>query len=370
MTTLTSRERVLRTVSRQKPDRVPKDISWGFTPAVMETFRQKTGSQDPEEYFNVDVRFVGLDVPPERIEEAECERRSAFRRYYLELSDGEFNQSTISEWGTVYLPGSFYHFTHLIPPMRTFSTLQEAENYPWPNFEEEWRREYARKRISEFHERNLAVCGAMAVTIFEVVWQLRGMEELFYDLKFNPELGTYLLDRQTEIRRSMARFFASQDVDILILGDDVSMQTGMLMSPATWRKWFKGRMRQIIHEAKAIKPDLPIFYHSDGNPEAIIEDLIEIGITILNPVQPECIDPVKVKQQYGDRLALWGTIGTQTTMPFGTPEDVRREVKKRIETVGYDGGLVLGPTHSLEPDVPWDNIVALYNAIEEYGKYA
>jgi uroporphyrinogen decarboxylase len=285
------------------------------------------------------------------------------------LSPDVLERANISEWGTAYLQGTFYHFTQLIPPMRNFSSLKEVEAFPWPSFEEEWRREYARQRIADFHQRNLAVCGAMAVTIFEVVWQLRGMEELFYDFKFSPDIGAYLLDRPTEIRCSMARFFASQDVDVLILGDDVSMQTGMLMSPTTWRKWFKGRMQRIIKEAKAIKPNLPIFYHSDGNPEAIIPDLIEIGVTILNPVQPECIDPIMVKQRYGDHLALWGTIATQTTMPFGKPEDVRREVRKRIETVGVNGGLVLGPTHSLEPDVPWENIVALYEAIEEYGIY-
>ena len=121
-------------------------------------------------------------------------------------------------------------------------------------------------------------------------------------------------------------------------------------------------MQRIIAAARAVKPDLPVFYHSDGNPSAIIPELIDIGVTILNPVQPECIDPVAVKQRYGNQLALWGTIGTQTTMPFGTPDDVRAEVRRRIETVGYDGGLVLGPTHSLEPDVPWENIVALYEA--------
>jgi uroporphyrinogen decarboxylase len=129
-------------------------------------------------------------------------------------------------------------------------------------------------------------------------------------------------------------------------------------------------MARIIAEARAIKPGLPVFYHSDGNPEAIIPDLIEIGVTILNPVQPECIDPAQIKKKYGEQLALWGCIGTQTTMPFGTPDDVRREVRQRIETAGYDGGLVLGPTHSLEPDVPWENIVALYEAIEEYGIYS
>jgi len=362
----TPRERVIRAVTHQKPDRVPKDISWGFTPAVMDTFRQQTGRDDPEEYFGVDVRFVGLDLPPERVESAARERRATYGRYYP--PDLPAN-ADISEWGTAYLPGTFYHFTRLIPPLQSATSLKELEAFPIPTFEETWRRAYARQRIEAFHRRDLAVGGAMAVTIFEVVWQQRGMEELFHDFKFNPEMAAYLLDCLTDIRISQARFFAEQNVDVLILGDDVSMQTGMIMSPATWRKWFKGRMARIIAAAKAIKPGIPIFYHSDGNPTAILPDLIEIGVTILNPVQPECIDPAMVKQQYGNQLALWGTIGTQTTMPFGTPGEVRQEVKKRIETVGRDGGLVLGPTHSLEPDVPWENILALYEAIEEYGVY-
>ena len=115
MIPMTSRERVLKAVSRQKPDRVPKDVSWGFTPPVLETFRQKTGSSDPEEYFGVDVRFVGLDLPPERVEAAVRERRQIFGRYY----DPDLPLNTdISEWGTAYVPGTYYHFTHLIPPMR------------------------------------------------------------------------------------------------------------------------------------------------------------------------------------------------------------------------------------------------------------
>jgi uroporphyrinogen decarboxylase len=369
MASLTPKERVLTAVKRQRPDKVPKDISWGFTPAVMDTFRQKTGSEDPEEYFGVDVRFVGLDLPPERAADAEMARHELFARYYPQLSVEDYRKASVSEWGTAYVPGTYYHFTTLVPPMRSFNSLAQFETFPIPDFEEGWRRQYASQRIKTFQNRKLAVCAAMAVTIFEVAWQLRGMEELFDDFSFHPELAVNLLDRITDARLSMARFFAEQDVDVLILGDDVSMQTGMMMSPATWRKWFKGRMAGIITAARAIKPDLPVFYHSDGNPEAIIPDLIEIGVTILNPVQPECIDPLKVYRQYGDRLALWGCIGTQTTMPFGTPQEVRREVKRLITTVGKDGGLVLGPTHSLEPDVPWENIVALYEAIDEYGIY-
>ena len=97
--------------------------------------------------------------------------------------------------------------------------------------------------------------------------------------------------------------------------------------------------------------------------------MIEIGVTVLNPVQPECMDPVQLKTEYGDRLAFWGTIGTQTTMPFGTPEQVRAVVAERIETVGKGGGLLLAPTHVLEPEVPWRNVIAFVQAVEELGAY-
>jgi uroporphyrinogen decarboxylase len=365
MTPLTSRERVLAAVNRRRPDRVPRDISWGFTPAVLETFRAQTGADDPEDYFRADVRFVGLDAPPERAAAEIAGRWATFAPYYADLPA----EAEITAWGTAHLPGDYYHFTSMLMPMRGFTGLAEFEAYPFPNFEEPWRRAYAAERIAAHHARGLAVGAALATTIFETAWQLRGMEELFRDCVDAPELAAYLLDRITETRRSAARFFAQQDADVLILGDDVSMQTGMLMSPPMWRRWFKGRLASIIAAARAAKPDMPVFYHSDGDPSAIIPDLIEVGVTILNPVQPECIDPVEVKRKYGDRLALWGTIGTQTTMPFGTPVDVRREVRQRIETLGGDGGLVLGPTHTLEPDVPWENIVALYAAIDEYGTY-
>lgn len=106
-----------------------------------------------------------------------------------------------------------------------------------------------------------------------------------------------------------------------------------------------------------------------GDIREIIPDLIEIGVEILNPIQPECMDPAELKRKYGFCLSFWGTIGIQTTLPFGTPDDVRREVKQRIETVGRGGGLLIAPTHVIEPEVPWENIIAFVEAVKEYGIY-
>ena len=207
------------------------------------------------------------------------------------------------------------------------------------------------------------------MTIFEVSWYLRGMENLMADMLQDPDMATVLLDRITDLRVFQARKYAEFGVDVLALGDDISMQTGMLMSPRMWRKWFKPRLAKVIQEAKAVNPDLLVQYHTDGDCRAVIPELIEVGVDILNPVQPECMDPVAIKNEYGDRLSFSGTIGTQTTMPHGTPEDVRAAVKKMVETVGAGGGLLLAPTHVLEPDVPWENIVSFVEACKEFGTY-
>lgn len=217
------------------------------------------------------------------------------------------------------------------------------------------------------HEKGLAALAPLTVTIYEVAWQIRGLEETLTDMVERPELADCLFERLARLRLAQTRAHIAAGCDVLLLGDDVSGQNGMLMSPALWRRYLKPRLARIIAEARAIDPGIPVFYHSDGDCRAIIEELIEIGVTILNPVQPECMDPADLKRRYGDRLAFWGTIGIQGTLPFGAPADVRREVKLRMDTVGRGGGLLLGPSHMIEPEVPWENLVALYEAIDEYG---
>jgi uroporphyrinogen decarboxylase len=168
----------------------------------------------------------------------------------------------------------------------------------------------------------------------------------------------------------MAVQSAQAGVDAIGTGDDVGTQRGMLMSPDTWRRWLKPRWAKVIAAAKAVKPDLLVTYHSDGDISTIIPELAEIGIDVLNPVQPECLDVAEVKRLYGDRLAFFGGMGIQTTMPFGTPEDVRAEVHRLIRILGAGGGFLIAPTHVLEPEVPWENIRAFFDAVEEYGTYA
>ena len=136
-----------------------------------------------------------------------------------------------------------------------------------------------------------------------------------------------------------------------------------------WRYWYKGRLESIFQAAKEAKPDILILLYADGRFDELIPDLIEIGVDILGPVAPEYADPALMKERYGADLSFWGTISTQTTLPLGTPESIRQEVRRRMESVGHGGGLCIGPTHRVMPEVPWENLVALYEAVDEYGVY-
>ena len=152
-------------------------------------------------------------------------------------------------------------------------------------------------------------------------------------------------------------------VDTIWLGDDIGQQNGLLMSPRHWRRFLKPRMAHMVATLKALNPRLTIAYHTDGCVYAIIPELIEIGIDILNPVQPVAMDPAKLKREYGGELCFWGSIDEQHTLPFGSPDDVRREVRERIATLGAGGGLILGPTHHLQLDTPLENFWAMVEEV-------
>ena len=352
---MTPRERLLTAMRREVPDRVPAEL-W-FTPALADLFKQKTGADDPYEYWGFEERKISFRSPSEKAD---------YSAYY---PDGLPTGNEINDFGTAQVPSGYFHFTGLVHPLQRAGNLKEIEQYPLPDYTrpECWR--HLAPEVEALHGRGIAAHGLMGCTVFEVSWGIRSMEELLMDMMTQPEFARVLLDRITELRVFQARTFAEADVDILRTGDDVSSQKGMIMSPAVWREWFKPRLARVIAAAREAKPDILIWYHSDGDCRVIIPELIEIGVDILNPVQPECMDPADIKRQYGDRLSFSGTIGTQSTMPFGTPEEVASTIKHRIETVGVGGGLLLAPTHVLEPDVSWENILAFIEAVDRYGWY-
>jgi uroporphyrinogen decarboxylase len=351
---VTSRERVLAAMRHRRPDRPPFDFSWGFAPAQLARFRQATGAADPDDYFGADTRL--LRPSPTR-------RSTDFSPYLGQLPPG----AQVDEWGIGRRPSAstdaaHAHLDGFIYPLIVVSSTADVLEYPLPDLDADYRYEDLAARVAAVQSRGIAALAVMDCTIFETAWYMRSMERLLLDFAdANPFAGA-LLDRITALREVQARRYAESGADVICMGDDVGTQRGMLMSVRMWRAWLKPRLARVIAAARSVRPDVLVFFHSDGDVTAIVEDLIEIGVDILNPVQPECMDPVALRQRFGERLCLWGTIGTQSTFPFGSPDDVRREVRTRVETVGRNGGLFLAPTHMIEPEVPLANIVAFVEA--------
>ncbi len=182
------------------------------------------------------------------------------------------------------------------------------------------------------------------------------------------ETATILLDKITDFACEKARAYASAGIDILSLGDDIGTQNSIMLDVGLWEQWLRPRLKKVITAAKEINPDILIFYHSCGYILPFIDKLIETGVEILNPIQPECMDFNEVYDRYHDRISFWGTLGTQQLLPYDTKEEVKKVTLERLEKCGANGGIVLGPTHMVEPEVPWENLMAITEAVNDFEK--
>jgi uroporphyrinogen decarboxylase len=220
----------------------------------------------------------------------------------------------------------------------------------------------AEQTIANFKD-DFYIVGVTVTTIFETAWALRGLEKLMIDFVLDPDLATRILDIPFAYHLEAAKRLVKLGVDMIWIGDDVGTQNAMLISPELWKKLLQPKMAEFIGELRKINPGVKIAYHSDGIIDPIIPELIEIGVDVLNPIQPSCMDPAEVNKKYGNNLCFWGTIDEQYTLPFGTPEEVRGEVRHRIDTVGKNGGLIIGPTHHVQLDTPMENFWAMVDTI-------
>jgi len=355
---MTSRDRVLTALAHRPPDRVPRllyEEAIGYTPAIEQMLRRRCAPRTPLEYFGMDITRVEADptaLPRER-----------FAPWLGERAGEALSSGQVDEWGVWWRAGGCHHFAHIESPLRGIQDLSRLREYPWPDLDRPHRYEGVRERVEALHRRGLAVA-AFAGSVFEQSWYLRGMEDLMADMLAAPETAHYFLERAAAVQTYAAARFARAGVDIVITGDDVAAQKSLMMSLETWRRFLKPRLAATVRAVKEANPASSVFYHCDGNVEPLIPDLIETGIDILNPLQPECVDPAAVKRKYGDRLSFWGAVSVQRTMPRGTPEEVRTEVRDRIRDLGRGGGYILAPAHVLGPEVPWENVAAFFEAAD------
>ncbi len=349
---MNSRERVLCALSHREPDRIPVTLAYETPETILRRYGKKPSDlRMRQDVFSV---FSKLPASPSGLRE----------RYFADVqlpSDTNFDSFGVARWRS---PSGESH--SVLGPLRNAESEAEIEDFPWPDMDAVDCVSGLSGEVSALHEQGFAAVG-VGGGIFEYSWYMFGMERLLMELCTDSELALRIFDKFKEIAIARSCQCVRAGVDILRLGDDIASQQGMLLSPELWRRTLKPRLAEIISAARKIRPDLPVLYHSDGNVGAVIGDLIEAGVTILNPVQPEAVNPFEVKRRYGSRLTLWGTVGTQTVLPFYAPDKIRRTIKEYCQVLGKGGGYVIAPTHSIERDVPWENIAAFYDAVEEYG---
>lgn len=353
---MTPRKNLLRMFRRQGYEKAV--VQFHLCPSLEKTFQQKYGSDCSwQDHFGLPMREVELPAPTpaEPVD---------WNRYY---PDGLKEGVVFDMWGVAHEPGSAaaVHMTRMRHPMATFQSLEQIQNYPFPDFESVDVPGIA-ATVQSLHGRGLCAYAPMECTVWETAWYLRDMTMLMMDMSAEDEKATWLLDKVTDLACVRARQYAACDIDLLRLGDDVGMQSALMMSEDFYRWFLKPRLAKVIQAAREVKSDILIQYHSCGFVTPLIGDFIEAGIDILNPVQPECMDFAELHEMFGDRLSFSGTIGTQTTMPFGTPEQVRELTFKNLDIAGNKGGLLCCPTHLLEPEVPWENIEAYIQACRDY----
>jgi uroporphyrinogen decarboxylase len=351
---MNSRERLLTALDGGEPDRVPRALNF---------YRVEVERLAPPGQYRdglVDVQFVEFAPSP-----AEEELRRLAQPFSPDTRLGTPAQvTTYARWD--YRPETPDHRN----PLARARSLADLRSFSFPDVSGPYRVAGLARQVEELHARGLAAGGNLphlGGELFEAAWRLRGLENFLMDLIERPDWAHFLLDRLADLAQRNAETLARAGVDVLALDDDVGMPRTMMISPAHWREFFKPRLAKIIQAARALKPDLRVLFHSDGYFEPIVSDLIEIGVNAINPLQPDHMDAVRIRRQFGPRLALWGTVGRQTTFSFAAPNEVRQEVKRRVETLGR-AGLILCPAYDIdEPDIPWENIAAFLEAAETYG---
>jgi uroporphyrinogen decarboxylase len=349
------REDLLKCLRREGFSRV--HVDYVFCESQIRAFNERFGNNDYESFMGLSHRKLELDIRRNF-----ADGRAQFRRETLPDS------TAFDEYGIGHSKGSelAFHMTRMHHPLKS-ADCDEILNYPYPSVDDSKIPEFNIK-VKSLHEKGLASVGFMQMTVWEASWYLRSMEDLMIDMMTESDAATILFDRITEFACSKARAYASAGLDILSLGDDIGTQNSLMIDVALWEKWLKPRLKKVIEAAREIKPDILIFYHSCGYITPFIPGLIEAGIDILNPIQPECMNFNEIHDLFGDRLSFWGTIGTQKLLPYGTKDEVKKIAKQRLEKCGIRGGVVIGPTHIVEPEVPWENLIAIIEGAREFEK--
>ena len=309
---MNSRKRVLTALNHEEPDRVPYNLRPSDAARRMLRDEQDDPDVDFDEFFQHDVRFVTVPLPkrPDNV--------------------------PAPEW----VPQ---------PADAAVATCAEA--------------------VAGLQARGLAVCGAYSCGVFEQAKHWFGDVETLTMPFEKPDFLDAQLDRITEWKMAVYGAYARAGVDIVWIGDDLGAQRSLVMSPAQYRQWYRPRHVRIIEHLRRLRPEAKIAFHCCGHVTPLIPDLIEIGIDILEAVQPESMDLASIKREFGHDLSFWGGIGCQSVLACATPEQVMEGVRKTLEIMMPGGGYIAAPCHTVTEDALWGSIVAYYRVLERHGAY-
>jgi uroporphyrinogen decarboxylase len=381
---MTSRERVLTALAHEEPDRVPIVIGVSNATGIKMTpyreLKRRIGVEAPDAWL-----YDWPELGTAAVDEATLRRLHGDVRGVLDLEPAEVLERNrtrephtdyVNSWGSGAVeiaPGEWFP---MVEPLRDATTIDEVERFPWPDMDDPTRVAHMAAEASR-----LAAEGEYAIMVtpwllfpLERAFAMQGMDRFLMNAALYPEFAETLLRRIAGLcERLMGHVLdaVGEAVDIVKIGDDLGTQQSLLMSPAMYRTMLKPIHAELIASIRR-RTSAKVFFHTDGDVFPLIDDLVEIGVDILNPIQTSAgkmADLATLKRRYGDALVFCGGIDTQRVLPHGTPDEVAAEVRRVIGELGPGGGYLLASVHTIMNDVPAENILAMVDAAETCGRY-
>ena len=385
-TPMTSRQRLLKALNHEVPDRVPIDLG-GFQTGIHKKayiellkhlgIEDDVTIMDPVqqlakpceavlERFHVDIRYVFAHGPDSFTGGIEQNMRGG--RLWHDLKD---------EFGVVWsMPDDQQLYMDISHHPLARATIADLAGYPFPKGDDPTRFTGLRDEAQRLRDETpYAISTGIGGVVYEICWYMRGLERWFMDTIENPAFCEALLDKTLAFWMGYYTLFLSEVgdlVDVVMIGDDIAGQSGPLFSPDFYRSVVKPRQKRLVQHIRSLT-DTKIWYHTCGAAVPLIPDLIDNGIDILNPVQISAanMDPARLKEAFGRQLTFWGGgVDTQHVLSFAAPDEVRRDVRKNVEVLKPGGGYVFNSVHNIQAGVPPENIVAMFDAAYDHGFYA
>jgi uroporphyrinogen decarboxylase len=382
---MTPRERVLAAINHEEPDRVPIIIgvsnATGIKMKPYQGIKKLAGIDAPDNYI-----YQWPELGSAEIDEATMQRLHSDVRGVRDLPPAatlERNRTRdphspcIDSWGSgqsEIRPGEWFPGIH---PMPEATTIADIENYPgWPDMSDPTRIAHVQATAQRLAEQNKYAIMATPWLLFplERAFAMQGMDVFLLNMALYPDFAEALLRKIAELCKALMEPFLAalgDNVDIIKIGDDIGTQDSLLMSPKMYRNILKPIHADYIQFIKE-RTNAKLFFHTDGDVFPLIDDFIEIGVDILNPIQTSAgkmSDLATLKKRFGKEIVLCGGIDTHRVLPTGTPDEVRQEVKRVIDLLGHGGGYMVASVHTIMNDVPPENVLAMVDAVEEFGQY-